>query len=273
MNDPASVDYKNPPVVETVLGIQFQPLQGFTNAHLGAFWAFLKTDAWPNTADAPLLAPQYEKFSERAKWSMLRSAFTLTQDNAARIQFTSRDKDRMVQLQKSRLHLNWLGRGGKEYPRYSSMRGDFVDVINAFCAFVADAGLGEVKIDQWEVTYVNHIMQGTVWNTPNDWSFCKLLKSVPTLPGIAQGESFGGEWHFVIPDKRGRLHIQWQHGSREGDEEMIRLTLTARGALEATGRDLQSICAGLDLGHDTIVRSFRDLMEEDANDHWGLDRG
>jgi hypothetical protein len=45
----ADVDYENPPVVKTVLGVQFEPLATFSNAHLGAFWKRLDADAWPIT--------------------------------------------------------------------------------------------------------------------------------------------------------------------------------------------------------------------------------
>jgi hypothetical protein len=37
-------DYERPPVVETVLGVQFDPLPDLCNAHLGAFWGTLECD-------------------------------------------------------------------------------------------------------------------------------------------------------------------------------------------------------------------------------------
>jgi len=50
-------DYVNPPVVETILGVQFERLPAFKNAHLGAFWKTLDTREWadvlPNQQDGP----------------------------------------------------------------------------------------------------------------------------------------------------------------------------------------------------------------------------
>ncbi len=54
---------------------------------------------------------------------------------------------------------------------------------------------------------------------------------------------------------------------------MIVLTFTARGSLGDTDGDLQAVLDGLDLGRETIVRSFRDFMTETANTYWGLKNG
>jgi hypothetical protein len=104
---------------------------------------------------------------------------------------------------------------------------------------------------------------------PAEWGFFQPLERVPNLPGLAQIEGFEGEWHFVIPPERGRLHIQWQHGVKAGSEqqEVIVLTFTARGPL-AESSDVTAVFQGLDVGHEVIVRSFGSLMSKGANDFW-----
>ena len=57
---------------------------------------------------------------------------------------------------------------------------------------------------------------------------------------------------------------------QERKEEIVVLTLTARGPLPESDADLPSIIAGLNLGRHTIVRSFRELMSDAANAYWGL---
>jgi hypothetical protein len=184
----------------------------------------------------------------------------------------------MLQLQNNRFHLNWLGDGGDKYPRYSQVRGEFISHLQSLIRFVGDYDLGEIRPDQWEVTYVNHIPKGTVWDTQADWNFFLPMNSMPSVDGYAEAESFGGEWHFTIPDERGRLHIQWQHGLKKQPEsenesamDFVRLAFTARGAIEKHDDVVESVCAGIDLGRDTIVHSFRDLMSQPANQYWGLD--
>jgi hypothetical protein len=95
---------------------------------------------------------------------------------------------------------------------------------------------------------------------------------------LIEAESFSGEWHFVIPGQRGRLHINWHHGqspprgkaSEAPAVESIRLNLTARGPIPPSERSGDALLDGLNLGHETIVRSFAGLMSEPANRLWGL---
>ena len=178
----------------------------------------------------------------------------------------------MIQVQNGRFHFNWLGQSREgEYPRYVRLRNEFVWALQRLQEFVNDEGIGLLVPNQWEVTYLNHIPKGTVWQNPNDWSFFRPLAPVPTFEGLLEGESFGGEWHFVIPGEQGRLHIQWQHALRAEPqlEELIRLTLTSRGPL-GPDSSLDDVLHGVNLGHHTIVWSFRKLMSDAAILHWGL---
>jgi uncharacterized protein (TIGR04255 family) len=264
-------DYDNPPVVETVLGVQFRPIPDFSNAHLGAFWQALGQRDWPTVTDLPPLPRQEERFSPEGQWGR-RLQLHLTQDPSGRVQMRNREGNRMVQLQNGRLHLNWLGKGGDQYPRFSSVRAEFQECLSRLRTFAEDQQFGEIEPDQWEVTYVNRIPQSTVWNAPSEWSFFKPLNAVPSVDGLIEAESFSGEWHFVIPDQRGRLHVKWQHAidSEQDAGELIRLDLTARGSVTTSDNMESSVLNGIDLGHETIVRSFRVLMSDAANREWKL---
>ena len=189
------------------------------------------------------------------------------------MQIKNQQADQMVQVQNGSFHFNWLGETGGQYPRFRKVRERFEWALRKFVEFVRLENLGTIKPNQWEVTYLNHIPQGTVWNTPNDWGFFRPLTGLPTIEGLIEGESFGGEWHFVIPEKRGRLHVNWQHGitSEPAVRELVVVNLTARGALDKADADIvPTVSAGLDLGHETIVRSFAKLMSSEANKYWGL---
>lgn len=267
-------DYRRPPVIETVLGVQFDRLAGFKNGHLGSFWKSLgdcsggtANEDWPTVSDAPLLPTQFERFGEAGSWAK-GVHLRLTQDPSSRLQIKNAAGDRMIQLQNGRIHFNWLGEAGSQYPRYEDVREGFCWALDRFAGFLTHEKLGEFRPNQWELTYLNHIPKGTVWNTPADWAFFRPLGPVPTIDGLVQGESFDGEWHFVIPEQRGRLHVQWQHAKKK--EEIVVLTLTARGPPPESVADLPSIIAGLNLGRNTIVRSFRELMSDAANAYWGL---
>jgi len=259
--------FERPPVVETVLGVQFSEIPGFSNAHLGAFWRSLGDD-WPRVEDAPPIEPAYERFSGESAWGV-QPKFTLTNNPATRVRIKNRADDTMVQLQNGRLHLNWLGQGGAEYPRYKAVRPEFDRISTLFRVFLLEQGLGEPQPNQWEITYVNHIPKGSIWAQPED-----LIKVLVGLPGAwkplsnVRFEGFGGAWHYEIEPQRGRLHVNASLVSLGSEEikEAMRLTLTARGPAS----DKSSLGEGLDLGRKAIVTTFKEITSADAHSYWGL---
>jgi uncharacterized protein (TIGR04255 family) len=268
------ISYTNPPVVESVLGVQFDPLPNFSNGHLGAFWTSLGKE-WPSVSDAFAIEPSYESFGEEKMWIPPGGQLRVSQDVSTRIQIRNPTGTRMIQLQNGRFHLNWLGYMGDPYPSYSRLRPEFDRLWERFRSFVATVSLGEIVENQWEITYVDHIAKGTVWNGSEDW--IKLLRGVP-FPGarIAKGrlESFGGEWHFEIEPHLGRVHIRIQHGrgtKPEKDEpaEILVVTTTARGSIKNSRQAGLTLDAGLNLGREVVVKLFEAIFSEEAHNYWG----
>lgn len=265
-----SPHFARPPVVETVLGVQFAPIKGFRNAHLGAFWKELGGD-WAKVADAPLIRPQKEVFGEHLGWPPAGMQLDLVQNLATRLQVTNQDGDRMIQLQNDRLHFNWVGLDGGPYPSYDGVRPGFDDALARFESFLHSNDLGPIRPNQWEATYVNHIPKGELWKGPDDWA--RLLPGLLTTTSQITNvklESFSGEWHFEIPSQTGRLHVQLKRAvkptiSSVESLEMLILTLTARGPVT----EEMTLDAGLRAAHDAIVQTFYESVSENVRRHWG----
>lgn len=262
--------FQKPPVVETVYGVQFDPLSEFRNGHLGAFWCMLGPE-WPHVADTALLPPARELFGDERLWApvgLFRVA--LKDDEASRIQIRNEGRDRMVQIQNGRFVYNWIGAKNQTYPGAVIIRPEFDRMFARFQEFLKDRKLGPLKPNQWEVTYVNHFIRGTVWQTPRDWPAIfgdKLVRPPESLDPL-ELESVGGAWRYTIPENQGRLHVEVVHGRTGfelGSEEAIILKLTARGPIPKSG----GLDAGLQLGHDVVVSSFKRLHSEAARQHWG----
>ncbi|MEX0713714.1 MAG: TIGR04255 family protein [Pirellulales bacterium] len=257
--------FKRPPVIETVLGVQFDRLPAFHNFHLGLFWKHLGPP-WTRANDAAPLEPQFEQFGGDAAFAWAQARIKLSEDVSSRIQIRNAAGNRMVQAQNGRLHFNWLGTS-EPYPRYSVVRPELDNALMAFRSFLALESLGEMKPNQWEVTYVNHIPKGIVWKRREDWAgLFRGLVTPPAKPGGTNLEGFGGEWHYEIPEQRGRLHVNIRSGIRQKprEEEILILTLTARGPAS----DDATLSSGLNLGREVIVKAFCDFTSDAAQLHW-----
>jgi len=261
--------YASPPVVETILGVQFDRLAKLKNAHLGAFWKTLGAD-WPNVSDQPPIPEQTERFEESAAWADAPQ-ISFNSEFASRLQIRNAEADRMIQLQNGRFHYNWMRQDSALYPRYNVIRPAFEAYLTRFMTFIQQEGLGKFRPNQWETTYINQIPEGTIWQTPSDWGFFRPLAHIPSIDSVIQAEGFTGEWTFLIPDRRGRLHVSWQRRLRRSDSKsVIALTFTARGPIPSNGSTVENVLTGVDLGRRTIVKAFAGLSSAEANQAWGL---
>ncbi len=271
-------DYETPPVVETILGVQFDAIERLSTPFLSLFWSSLR-DEWPIVVEAAYLESKFERFGAGQPWSDLR--VQLKEGHPPiRLQMKKEASDWMIQVQNSRLHVNWIGyEGNREsgYPRYPSVREQFESALGQFRRFIGGEKLGDISPNQWEVTYVNHIPVGSVWNSPHDWKFMQLLGDGAILGKAADLEAFQGGWRFALPNEGGRLHVSWKTARRRHpdnvdiEQQIVILEQTARGPLSANC-DTDGILRGIDTGRETIVKSFTQMMDDDANKYWGIQR-
>jgi hypothetical protein len=141
-----------------------------------------------------------------------------------------------------------------------------------FAAFTEKAGLGELALNQWELTYIDAFPKEEYWQTPADWS-----TFLPGLFGnLFSADALGlvlehrtAEWSYEIHPKRGRLHITAYPG-RAGEEQRdaLLLQMTARGPVGKGGA--KTLRAGLDLGHDAAVGAFLRVTSDEVKRRWRL---
>jgi uncharacterized protein (TIGR04255 family) len=272
MTMPQSPSFQKPPVVEVVLGIQFDPLPIFTNVQLGLFWSILGIDQWTIAEDLPPLPQQFERFGNERQWSQVGTiSFGLAQIPSSRARFTKDTRNRVIQLQNGRFWYHWVSAGESEYPRYDKIRSEMSDLFARLVQFLQQNHLGEIHLNQWEISYTNRIPRGTVWEQPSDWT--KLFNSNAMLPakvGNNQLENFSGTWQYEIPPSRGRLHVDLRSAKDKPDgDDILMLNLTARGPIAESSAGTDNAIAGLDLGHENIVYAFRDLTSSEARKFWG----
>ncbi|MGL4550548.1 MAG: TIGR04255 family protein [Gemmataceae bacterium] len=264
-------DFADPPIVELVLGAQFSPLTKLRAGHFGLFWKELE-EAWTLPGDATTLEDQFELF-DRPRWSTPTQLQLRLEPVRLPGRFTvgHRDGDRLLQIQATRFHLNWRRKVGGIYLSYKRLITEFEVMFARFAKFTEKAGLGTPALNQWELTYIDSFPRGEYWQTPADWAaflpglFGKLF---PTDGLGLVLEHRAAEWSYEIEPKRGRLHISAGSGRAEEDNrDSLLLNTTARGPIGKDG--VESLRAGLDLGHQAALIAFLRIVPDEIKDRWG----
>jgi uncharacterized protein (TIGR04255 family) len=262
-------EFTNPPTVETVLGVQFEPLRGFRSNHYGWFWRdHLKDKGFGSVSDETPLPTYVEEFG--VPKLRLTKAADGGEVVGVRMKTRTADRGRTVQLQPDKLYLSW-NRLGPEAPRYENVRGEFEALFADLTVFAGGAGLGPVRPNLWEVHYVNQIPPGELWTDPRDWHrvLPRLFPTTdPSVPG-ARFATYSGEWHFEIEPQRGRVHVRVaKMVMNQSPAPTLYFSLLARG--EVGGAGSLDVLAGLEAGHTACVRLFFDLTSPEAHAEWGL---
>jgi len=260
--------YDSPPVIETVLGFQFLPIDRFSLLHLGLFWSSVKQD-YPKFQIKPPLNPVVEQF-ENLKVPTQVLGLGLAKEPEVRCWLIDQHENHLVQIQKDRFHFNWKKVTGFDiYPQYDTCRPRFNREWERFSQFLVVEKLAPAQVTQCEVTYVNHLEMGRGWN-----SYSELHKVFTGLASMSdrkllrEPEHLSLNYVYVIPGKKGRLHIDVQPGIRREDgTQIIQLQMTARG--KPASNQLDDLLGWLDLGHEWIVNGFTDFTTQYMHTIWG----
>lgn len=259
-------EFDDPPVSETVLGVQFAPLTNFSILQFGLYWELIREE-YPRSDIKPPLPSIVEVFEKEQRPSSF--GLQLVSSPEARCWFIDSTETRVIQIQNDRFVHNWRKvRGDETYPRYNQIKPKFVEEWQRFCGFLQAQGIAAPEVNQCEVTYVNHIELGKGWESYNDLNdVIAYWSGTPSGDFLSNPESVSLAARYVMPDKKGRLHIEMQPAIRRYDaKEVLQLNLTARGK-PASSR-LGDIQSWLDLGHEWVVRGFADFTTRTMHRTW-----
>jgi uncharacterized protein (TIGR04255 family) len=269
---PALPEFTDPPLVEAVLAVQFEPLPGLDVLQLGRLWDGFRQD-YPKHSIHPPLGGQFETFEGRP----VEQLFLHLGVDAPQLRcwFLSEDETELVQVQLDRLVLNWRRKPGNDgYPRYERIRDRLRQALEKLSEFVVREDLGVVSPNQCEVTYVNHLEGGRGWKTFADVG--------EVFPGLSAAWSSGflplpedvrAALRFRIPGAGGgppigRLHATIEPLYRRDDgAPMLSFSLTAR--IRPQRSESPEALEALDLGRRWVVEGFASLTSERMHEIWG----
>lgn len=203
---------------------------------MGLLWQRFR-ESFPELEIHPALDPRFERPNPAPGEGLTVKFETVP---TPRAWFIGTNKAHLIQVQQDRFVFNWRKVPGEDYPRYEHVRASFQKNFGILKQFLLDEQLGEPSLNQWELTYVNHIPAGDGWHRHGE-----LGSVVPLLVGSMQGEylpepeDIALRVRYAIPDKHGavaRLHVVADPGFDSSGKPGIVLTLTARGGWEAVAR-------------------------------------
>jgi uncharacterized protein (TIGR04255 family) len=261
-------DFENPPVVETVLSAQFERISEMRAVHFGLFWRKVK-DRFPETEERPPLTPVSERFLDPLAIGGRVRFEAIEVPELPRLWLHNPTHTELIQVQNDRFIKNWRKQAETDpYPRYEPVvKPAFERDFDEFKEFLAEETLGAIRVNQCEVTYVNHIVSGDGWDRLGEveriFAFCSGTPS----PYPGRPEDLTAHLRFPISHEAsgpiGRLHVDIQPALRASDgRPMYVMNLTARGQL---GEGI----AFFDVGRQWIVKSFEQLTTQDMHRVWG----
>ncbi|MDB5334268.1 MAG: hypothetical protein JWP03_5419 [Phycisphaerales bacterium] len=255
--------FKLPPVVETVLSVEFDPIPGWGIPYFGLFWETIRVD-FPRSESAPAYPP----IIPSGLPGSVGIRFDRLDTIPARCIFFHRNNDRLIQVQADRFIHNWRKDDAQQpYLGYDAIRPSFEESWERFLEFLKAQELTRPTVRVCEVTYVNHILPGRGWSdfahlgaVARNWNDLKT-EFLPSPKQVAINIA------YQMPAQTDGLTAQLQPAVRLSDaSEIIQLTLTARGVPKSS--DAADVVAWLDLGHEWVVKGFADVTAPKMQDVW-----
>jgi uncharacterized protein (TIGR04255 family) len=259
-------DYRNPPIDEMAIGVQFPPIEDFHDAHAGLYWQKVRTD-YPRVENQPRLEGAIESV-DSSPLQPVQIQIPFGGPSQSRTWLISQSDDYLIQIQNTRFVQNWRKRG-TEYPRFEEVWALFQDHYGKFKELLSSEGLAQPAVQQVEITYINWITElppslflksGTVASIA---AYDRQIEPEDQSFSLRYRLDAGGE---VIE----RLYAQCQQGVRpqEPDVKGYAFAIIYRAA-KADGLADDQIDLYSGSGRVVTVNAFTDLTTSEAHEIWG----
>lgn len=249
--------YESPPINEIGCDILFDSIEGFRAGHFGLLWQKFRPD-FSVTEDQNLVTPVPKEDVENPDRPPL-----------PRVWFVHTNDNEVVQIQRNRFVHNWRKRQPyDEYPGYEKVIENFETYLARFEEFLAAENLGNLKPNQYVLTYINVIPQKQGWETLRD-----LEKVFPnflslTKQNILSTDVRGINWqtNLGIPNDLGHLQISISSAQRVFDNHpVLHIQLNAM-----SNHPYEPIRDWFDAAHNSINKNFVNLVSTEVQEEfWG----
>jgi uncharacterized protein (TIGR04255 family) len=242
-------------VIEVAVAIQFVPLE------LRAIDLFALNNVWgedyPQVVEQPPLPPMTDDEGEVAP------VVTFGPGPMNRHWWLSPAEDRLIQVQRDRLVLNWRRTGNAEYPRFSSLRKELRKRYAEFETFARKLEQA-VRPNFVEVIYINNMMSGG--GVASDLVEFMSPSATHHL-GVPDELRVGATYIFDDGGQHSRLILNFDPQRDSNGSSFYLLSLAVRGKTQ--GQTWDDAVAFIDHAHGHIARSFSELTPATFQERWG----
>lgn len=253
--------YKKPPVVETVIGVQFPELRGFHSGHFGLYWREIQ-DRYPRCEEKDRLGPAAEPFPRKAVSGPALQVGPARVPN--RMWYVATSGSELIQVQPDRYLFNWRERPGEGYSSYEQNSQTFLQEFDGFRRFCEESGLELPTPNLCDVTYINHIVPERGESAVE--LFAKVFTGLEwqlSDDRLAAPEVASFNRVYVIDEQAGRLYAEASIAYRPTDtgglQEFVALRMTGR--VLHRSQVSKGIAGSLQLAHEWVVNGFASITD------------
>lgn len=262
--------FERPPLSEVVVGMQFATLENMQTVHAGLLWSRVR-DQYPGVTEHSALPPIFETYGIPDVGQQRFRVEALTVPPFPRFWFESADGVHLMQFQRDRLLHNWRQRPDQNYPQFEDIRDRFECDIERLSGFLENNGLGPIRANQCEVTYINTIPAEEGLDPHASLHSISPLWSPPPTSEHVSFEHVSIESSFILNTDGtpyARLHLNARPVRMAADlSPALQLELTARG--RPTGESVAAVLALVDRLRIDIVETFAAVTTPEMHRLWG----
>ncbi len=247
-----SVNFRDPPLNEVILGIQINPEALPTNKMLDTI-NHLKSD-FPEIKEMPLLPAIFNDKGEHPIQKFLSDHYT-------RFHLIERNKARSIQIQPDRILLNWQKTNDKsEYPRYNNLLEAFLRIVTQISKTISEDITKH--INQYEMAYVAHVYLEDFGNKHYPvHRILNMLTDSHDLTGIdidltISKPSVGGSLNITVKSAQNTIN----------QKRLLVLENSCRGFISTETHQLKQ---WFNTAHDILITQFVDMITDEAKKKWG----
>jgi len=268
-------EFSAPPVVEVLVGIQFEPIEALRGPQIALLWADHFRAKYPIAEEHPPLDPLADQVSLHPSAKFRVQLVDATEAYPApRWWLLTTSGSELLQIQRDRLIHNWRKvKQGGPYPRYPYMRDTFREEAETLYAFLKDNELGALTINQCEIQYVNHLPSGLGWERHGQAS--ELFDAWGLMPELPEPENVSFGIRYLVPGEvgkpLGRMMVSDDPSFLvENGAPIFRMTIAVIGRPDGDG--LEGALRFMDIGREWARRAFAAVTSDRMHQAWGRTR-